>query len=110
MRGANVSINIDGYDEDDQSTESEIFLELTEILRDIMGEKDAQIMGVRRESSFVSDLMMEKNQIAAFAERVHIMYGSRVDFVEWLTKMPFRQLLGMKVGDISAFITSELTK
>jgi hypothetical protein len=90
--------------------EAEVFLALVDILKDIIGEDVVEIIGIKRENNFISDLMFESIQLVAFAERVNELYGHKANLSAWLTGKPFRQWLEITVGDISEFIASELGK
>jgi len=87
------------------SREEEVFKELYHILASLIGEEEAEILGIERESKFTADLMMDSIQIIAFAERVNALYGDRVNFTAWLSKKPLKTLMNLSVGDVSDFIS-----
>ena len=89
------------------SKEIEVFEELRKILTELIGEDEAEILGIERESKFTADLMMDSIQIIAFAERINERYGDRVNFTAWLSKKPLKALMNLSVGDVSDFISKE---
>jgi len=90
------------------SNEIAVFEELHKILTELIGEDEAEILGIERESKFTADLMMDSIQIIAFAERINERYGDRVNFTAWLSKKPLKALMTLSVGDVSDFISKEL--
>jgi len=88
--------------------EAVIFEELHEILTELIGKDEAEILGIERESKFTADLMMDSIQIIAFAEKINERYGDRVNFTAWLSKKPLKALMNLSVGDVSTFISDGL--
>ncbi|MCL1791347.1 MAG: hypothetical protein FWG40_08400 [Peptococcaceae bacterium] len=107
---SDVKGNQAAVDEEFSGREEEIFAVIKGILAEVIGEDMVEIIGIRRESMFLKDLMIDSIQITAFAEKVTKVYGDRVDFVGWLSKKPLRQLTSITVGEVSAFIASEIGK
>jgi acyl carrier protein len=87
-----------------------IFQELKKYLSEVLGEDVLDFIEVKRESSFIKDLEMDSIQLVAFGELVSDSYGGAVDFAGWLSKIPIHKLLGLKVGDVSAFIAETLAE
>jgi len=81
-----------------------IFLQLKEIIVEIIGADAAEIVGVHPHSAFVGNLEMDSIQIVAFAGKVNELYGSRINFIAWLSRKPVRQLARLRVGDVAAYI------
>jgi acyl carrier protein len=81
-----------------------IFLQLKEIIVEVIGADAAEIVGIHPRSAFLDDLGMDSIQIVAFAGKVNELYGSRIDFIAWLSRKPVRQLASLKVGDVAAYI------
>jgi acyl carrier protein len=82
----------------------EVFWRLKEIIAELIGNDAAEIIGIRKDSEFVGDLGMDSIQIVSFAEEVRNLYGNRVNFISWLSKMPFQEMLDLTVGDVVDFI------
>jgi acyl carrier protein len=82
-----------------------VFEDLRKILIELIGEDEADILGISRGSRFTADLMMDSIQIISFAERVNELYGGRVNFTRWLSKKPLKTLMNLSVGDVSDFIS-----
>ena len=87
-----------------------IFQELKKFLTEVLGEDVMEFIEVKRESSFIKDLEMDSIQVVAFGELVSDNFGEDVDFAGWLSGIPIHKLLGLKVGDVSAFIAESLVE
>jgi acyl carrier protein len=85
----------------------DVFLQLKEILAELLGADVAEIVGIREDSSFVADLEMDSIQIVAFAERVNAMYDN-VNFIGWLSKMPIFKMARLTVGAVAGYIAKDL--
>jgi acyl carrier protein len=84
----------------------DVFPQLKEILTELLGADVAEIVGIREDSAFVSDLEMDSIQIVAFAERVNAMYGN-INFVGWLSKMPIFKMARLTVGAVADYIAKD---
>jgi acyl carrier protein len=82
----------------------EIFKQLKDIITDIIGADAAEIVGIYESSAFVGDLEMDSIQIVSFAEEVRNRYGDRINFTAWLSKIPLRKIVKLKVGDVVDYI------
>ena len=89
--------------------ENEVFDKLKEILTELIGEDEAEIIGINRDSSFLLDLMVDSIQIVAFIERVRALYGDSVNYVAWFSTKSPNQFFDITVGEISAYIADELS-
>lgn len=83
-----------------------IFLQLKEIIVEIIGADAAEIVGIHPNSAFVGDLEMDSIQIVAFAGKVNERYGKRTNFIAWLSQKSIRQLAKLTVGDVATYIAS----
>ena len=89
--------------------ENEVFNKLKEILTELIGEDEAEIIGISRDSSFLLDLMVDSIQIVAFIERARALYGDTVNYVAWFSTKSPNQFFDITVGEISGFIADELS-
>jgi acyl carrier protein len=87
-----------------------VFPHLKAIIIGIIGADVAEFVEITEESAFVGDLEMDSIQIVQFAEIVNEHYGSKVDFVGWLSKKPIRRLVNLTTGDVAAFIEHSLSE
>ncbi|MDR0490636.1 MAG: phosphopantetheine-binding protein [Oscillospiraceae bacterium] len=62
--------------------EEEVYSTIMEVLAEIIGEDELEIVGITRDSSFVLDLMIDSIQFVVLAEKIEALYGDRVDFTE----------------------------
>lgn len=84
----------------------EIFTVLKSFIEDILGEDFKDVIEVRWDSSFTTDLELDSIEIVAFSEQVKLHYGAQIDFTGWLSNMDLNQLIALKVSDIIQYIES----
>lgn len=82
----------------------EVFLQLKEMLIEQMGADTAEIIGIRRDSTFFGHLGLDSIQIVSFAEAVRTRYGDQIDFIGWFSGLPLYKLPKLSVGDVADFI------
>ncbi len=77
-------------------------------IRRVIGEAWAEEVEIGPDTSFSEDLELESIEFVALAEELQAVYGDRVDFVAWLSEMDLDRIIGLKVGDLVAFIAAQL--
>lgn len=82
----------------------QILQNLTEILREVVGEAWADEIEIGLDTSFSDDLELESIELVALAEKVQARYGADVDFVGWLSNLELSEIIGLKVRDVVAFV------
>jgi acyl carrier protein len=92
---------VDTLDNLDSET---VFLQIKDIITDLLGADVVRIVGVSPTSRFLADLEMDSIQIAILADKVNTRYGDRCDFNKWLSKRPLLFLLQLTVNDVVNFI------
>lgn len=85
-----------------------ISTQIEELVAKIIGEDAAMLLEITEQSSFVGDLEMDSIQIVHLAEHINERYGDQVDFISWLSAKSIKELLGLTVGDVAAFIEKSL--
>jgi len=81
---------------------------ITDIIHDIVAEDWIREVPITRETAFNKDLELESLEFVALAERLQETYGSRVDFVGWLSSQNLDEIVEMKVGALVDFIDRSL--
>ena len=77
---------------------------VTGLIRDVIGEDWDLDEPVTVDTSFAHDLELESIEFVALAEQLHEKYGSRVDFVRWLSAKELDEIIQLKVGDVVEYI------
>ncbi|ABD10312.1 hypothetical protein ThrDRAFT_01742 [Frankia casuarinae] len=104
-----------GPDPDDRTdavtraeAEARILGEVTELLREVIGEEYVVDMEITMATSFNQDLELESIEFVALADRLRGRYGEAVDFVGLLADMDVDQVINMRVGEVVHFIVDSL--
>ena len=86
---------------------------MTEILRtverlivEIVGDEIALTTPITMTTSFNADLELESIEFVALAEKLQQHYGSKIDFVGWISKKELDQIINLTVGELVEFIAS----
>jgi acyl carrier protein len=79
-----------------------------DIIRDVVAEEWIREVPITHDTAFNADLELESLEFVALAERLQERYGSRVDFVGWLSGQSLEQIIAMKVGDLADFLDRSL--
>ncbi len=82
--------------------------EIGDIIRDVVAEDWIREAPITRETAFNADLELESLEFVALAERLQETYGTRVDFVGWLSSQSLDEIVEMKVGALVDFIDRSL--
>ncbi|WP_261555157.1 phosphopantetheine-binding protein [Frankia tisae] len=88
--------------------ETRVLGEISEDLREIIGEEYVIDMDIAMESTFSHDLELESIEFVALADRLRERYGEAVDFVGFLATMDVDQVINMQVGEVVRFIVNSL--
>ena len=77
---------------------------IAQFLREIIGEDWALDIDIEAKTSFSRDLELESIEFVALAEKMQNHYGSRVDFVGWLSSKNINEVISLTVGELVEFI------
>jgi len=77
---------------------------IAQFLREIIGEDWALDIDIEAKTSFSRDLELESIEFVALAEKMQNHYGSRVDFVNWLSSKNINEVISLTVGELVEFI------
>jgi acyl carrier protein len=90
----------------DLTVERPAFETVRAILREILGEYEAEDVEIAPESSFHEDLQLESIDLVALAGRLREHYGERINLAEWLADKDLDEVIGLTVGQLAAFVES----
>ena len=74
------------------------------MIQEVIGEDWDFDQPVTAETSFSDDLELESIEFVALAEKLQEKYGSRVDFVAWLSGKELDEIIHLKIGDVAGYI------
>ena len=94
---------------DRTAVEARVLVEMTGMLRDVIGEEYVTDMEITLDTSFNEDLELESIEFVTLADSMRERYGDTVDFVGFLAEMDVDQVINMRVGEVVSFITDCLT-
>ena len=73
-------------------------------IREVVGEDWIQDEPILMDTSFAEDLELESIEFVALAEVLQELYGERVDFVAWISKLELDEIIQLNVGQVVEFI------
>ena len=76
------------------------------LLVEVVGDEVAIAGPITMATSFNADLELESIEFVALAEKLQQHYGSRIDFVGWISKKELDQIINLTVGELVEFIAS----
>ena len=91
-----------------ESLKEDVFMSVKEILSEIIGEDELDIIGVGMDSVFYTDLMIDSLKFVYLADKVEKLYGDKVDVYGWLSYKSPRQIVAITVGDLVGLIADGL--
>ena len=75
-----------------------------DMIQEVIGEDWDFYQPITAETSFSDDLEIESIEFVALAEKLQEKYGSRVDFVTWLSGKELDEIIQLKIGDVAGYI------
>ncbi len=88
--------------------EEKILEQVATLLREVIGEEYVLDLQITLETSFNEDLELESIEFVTLADRLTATYGTRVDFVGFLSEKDVDQVINMKVGEVVDYISTSL--
>ncbi|MGF7239451.1 MAG: acyl carrier protein [Frankia sp.] len=88
--------------------EDKILEQVAALLREVIGEEYVLDLEITLETSFNEDLELESIEFVTLADRLTATYGTRVDFVGFLSEKDVDQVINMKVGEVVDYISTSL--
>lgn len=87
-----------------EANKAEILTDITEMIKEVIGEDWVRETPITMETSFVSDLEVESIELVALSEKIQAKYGETVDFPSWLSGMELEQIIALTVGQLVDYI------
>jgi acyl carrier protein len=78
------------------------------VVAEVIGEDYVTELDIDMETAFRADLDIESIEFVAMGEVLREAYGSRIDFVEWLTTMELDDIIALTVGELVDHIVGKL--
>ena len=76
------------------------------LIVEVVGDEVALAGPITPATSFNADLELESIEFVALAEKLQQHYGSKIDFVGWISKKELDQIINLTVGELVEFIAS----
>jgi acyl carrier protein len=89
-----------------EERKAEVLQEVSQMIREVIGEAWAQDAPITMATSFAQDLQVESIELVALSEKLTQRYGATVDFPGWLAGMELDAIIGLTVGQVVDFIAS----
>ena len=85
-------------------TKDDVLSQVTETIREVVGEEWILDETIEMSTSFGDDLELESIEFVALAEALQAVYGEDLDFVKWLSSKELDDIIELTVGDVVEFI------
>jgi acyl carrier protein len=85
---------------------AEIMKTVEKVILEIAGDELLVSGPITMTTSFNGDLELESIEFVALAEKLQLHYGSKVDFVGWISTKELDQIIALTVGELVEFIAS----
>ena len=86
----------------------DILHDVIAIIHEVVDEDWLDDIDINLTTSFNDDLELESIEIVAFAEKLKLVYGEQVRFVDWLSGKDLNAIIHLSVGDVVDFIEDSL--
>ena len=87
-------------------TKDEVLATVRQLIVEVAGEDIALLTPIEMTTSFNGDLELESIEFVALAEKLQLHYGTKVDFVGWISTKELDQIIALTVGELVEFILS----
>lgn len=84
-----------------------ILADVVGLLVEVVGDEILVATTIDRDSAFNEDLAVESIEFVALAEKLETRYGSRVDFMAFLSELEMDEILTMTVGTLVDYIAAQ---
>jgi acyl carrier protein len=88
------------------TSHAEIMKTVEKVILEIAGDELLVTGPITMTTSFNGDLELESIEFVALAEKLQQHYGSKVDFVGWISTKELDQIIALTVGELVEFIAS----
>ena len=90
------------------SNRAQVLTTVSRLVIEVIGEEWAESVEMTESTTFNDDLELESIEFVALAERLQDEYGSKVDFVAWISSKELDDIIHLSLGDVVSFITESL--
>ena len=87
----------------------EAFDTVLKVIKGVVGDDYDMLEPIGICTSLNKDLDFGKIELVALTEMLQEHYGEKVNFVNWMSKKTFDEMIALKVGDLTNFIRVSLT-
>jgi acyl carrier protein len=88
------------------TSHTEILSTVEKVILEVAGDELFLAGPITLATSFNADLELESIEFVALAEKLQQHYGSKVDFVGWISTKELDQIIALTVGELVEFIAS----
>ena len=88
------------------TSHAEIMKTVEQVILEVAGDELLLTSPITMTTSFNADLELESIEFVALAEKLQQHYGSKVDFVGWISTKELDQIIALTVGELVEFIAS----
>jgi acyl carrier protein len=88
------------------TSHAEILRTVEKVVLEVAGDELFLTGPITMATSFNADLELESIEFVALAEKLQQHYGSKVDFVGWISTKELDQIISLTVGELVEFIAS----
>ena len=85
-----------------------VFDEVTEILKEVIGEDFLLEEEITPQTSFSDDLALESIEFVELSEKLQEHYGERVNLVTFIADKDIDSIMSITVGELVDFIEAQL--
>jgi len=78
------------------------------VIREAVNEDWIEDFDIEADTSFNDDLELESVEFVEIAEKLQLHFGSRINFIEWLSAMNLDQIISLTVGDLERYVSSKI--
>ncbi len=77
-------------------------------IRAAIDEDWIRVFEIEAETRFNDDLEIESIEFMKITDAIQAHYGAKVDIVDWLSSRTIQELIGLRVGDLAAYLVQSL--
>ena len=82
--------------------------QIIRVIREAVAEDWIEVFDIDADTSFNDDLELESVEFVEIAEMLQQHFGSRINFIEWLSAMSLDQIIALTVGDLEKYVSSKI--
>ena len=87
---------------------SSVLEQIIKVIREAVNEDWIQDYEIDADTSFNDDLELESIEFVEIAEKLQQHFGSRLNFIDWLSSMSLDQIISLTVGDLERYVIDNI--